>query len=93
MNVVPHDAKVVLRGVAQPGPPYVFELRPGQHFAVEVAREGYVTRRAVIDGSAPELTVSLFYDTKAHEAEKNAHPSSKRSATKSSSVNKVQSGL
>jgi hypothetical protein len=58
--VLPIDAKVVYRGVKHPGPPYEVEVPIGQKIAMEVARRGFVTRRLVVDGSEPQVTVALI---------------------------------
>ena len=59
LEVTPLDAKVVYKGVGQPGPPFEFEIPEGKQLAVEVARRGFITRRVVIDGSAPNMNVGL----------------------------------
>lgn len=66
LDVVPPDAKVAVKGVQQHGPPFVFDIPPGKRIAVEVMRRGYVTRRAVLDGSAPRVTVGLLSVKVAH---------------------------
>lgn len=59
IEVVPWDAKVLLAGVAQPGPPFVVMIPEGRRVAFEVARRGYIPRRVVVDGSEPRLSVGL----------------------------------
>lgn len=60
LEVKPVDAKVVYRGERYPGPPYEFVLPEGKRMAVEVARRGYRTRRVVIDGSQPKISIGLY---------------------------------
>lgn len=57
--VHPPDAKVGRRGYTQKGPPYEFEVPKGKRIALEVVKKGYVTRKVVLDGSAPRVTVGL----------------------------------
>jgi hypothetical protein len=72
IKVLPVDAKVVYRGVKHPGPPYEVEVPIGKRIALEVARKGFVTRRLVIDGSEPQVSVALIREhhsqTKSPEA-------------------------
>jgi hypothetical protein len=44
--------------------PFVLELDPGERHAYEVGLPGYGTRKVVIDGSKPEVTVGLRKDTR-----------------------------
>lgn len=60
IEVVPWDAKVLLAGVAQPGPPFVVTIPEGKRVAFEVARKGYIPRRVVVDGSEEKLFVGLL---------------------------------
>ncbi len=60
IEVVPWDAKVLLAGVAQPGPPFVVTIPQGKRIAFEVARRGFIPRRVVVDGSEPKLSVGLI---------------------------------
>lgn len=62
IEVVPYDAKVLLAGVAQPGPPFVVSVPEGKRVAFEVARKGYAPRRVVVDGSESKLTVGLLHN-------------------------------
>jgi len=39
--------------------PFVLELKPGERHAYEAGLPGYGTRKVVIDGSKPEITVGL----------------------------------
>jgi len=39
--------------------PFVLELKPGERHAYEVGMPGYITRKVVVDGSQPEITVGL----------------------------------
>ncbi len=42
--------------------PFVLELDPGERHAYEVGLTGYTTRKVVVDGSKPEITVGLRKD-------------------------------
>jgi hypothetical protein len=42
--------------------PFVLELKPGERHAYEAGLPGYGTRKVVIDGSKPEITVGLKRD-------------------------------
>jgi hypothetical protein len=44
------DVKVVMRGVAVEGPPYVIEVPKGKRVALEISKPGYATRKLVLDG-------------------------------------------
>ncbi len=39
--------------------PFVLELKPGERHAYEAGLPGYGTRKVVIDGSKPEVSVGL----------------------------------
>jgi len=39
--------------------PFVLELKPGERHAYEAGLPGYGTRKVVIDGSKPEITIGL----------------------------------
>ncbi len=39
--------------------PFVLELEPGERHAYEAGLPGYVTRKVIVDGSQPEITVGL----------------------------------
>ena len=43
--------------------PFVLEFDPGERHAYEVGLPGYVTRKVVVDGSKPEITVGLRQET------------------------------
>ena len=43
--------------------PFVLELDPGERHAYEVGLPGYGTRKVVVDGSKPEMTVGLRQET------------------------------
>ncbi|MFZ5895367.1 MAG: hypothetical protein ACOY0T_30205 [Myxococcota bacterium] len=60
IEVVPWDAKVLIAGVAQPGPPFVINVPAGKRVAVEVARRGFAPRRVVVDGQEAKLTIGLL---------------------------------
>lgn len=66
IEVVPWDAKVLLAGVAQPGPPFVVTIPQGKRIAFEVARRGFIPRRVVVDGSEPKLSVGLIRPRGSH---------------------------
>jgi hypothetical protein len=59
LEVRPPDAKVNQRGVAVPGPPYVFDVPKGKRITVEVARAGFVTRKVVIEDKKPLISLGL----------------------------------
>ncbi len=59
LEVAPSDAKVAWGGRRHPGPPFEFEIPKGKRVAVEVARRGFITRRVVLDGSKPTVSVGL----------------------------------
>ena len=60
LSVYPLDAAVGYLGVMQKGgPPYKFEIAEGTKIAVEVARRGYGTRKVMLDGSTPKLSIGL----------------------------------
>lgn len=59
LEVKPPDAKVNQRGLAVPGPPYVFDVPKGKRITVEVARAGFVTRKVVIEDKKPLITLGL----------------------------------
>jgi hypothetical protein len=61
IEVVPYDAKVLLAGVAQPGPPFVISVPAGKRIALEVAKKGYAPRRVVVDGSESKMTIGLLH--------------------------------
>ena len=44
--------------------PFVLEFDPGERHAYEVGLPGYGTRKVVVDGSKPEVTVGLRKDTR-----------------------------
>jgi hypothetical protein len=60
LELTPLDAKVNLRGVAVPGPPYVFDVPNGKHIAVEASRSGFVTRKIVIEDKKPVVSIGLM---------------------------------
>jgi hypothetical protein len=60
LEVFPADAKVIRRGVRQPGPPYSFKIPKGKTVSIEVAKKGFVTRKVVLDGSESPVVVGLF---------------------------------
>ena len=43
--------------------PFVLEFKPGERHAYEAGLPGYGTRRVVIDGSKPEITIGLRRET------------------------------
>ena len=43
--------------------PFVLEVAPGEPQSYEVGLPGYITRKVVIDGSKPEVTVGLRRDS------------------------------
>lgn len=59
VRVYPPDSVVVRRGRRMAGPPYWVDVPKGKRIAIEVARPGFVTRRAVLDGSEPSVWVGL----------------------------------
>lgn len=95
LDVLPPDAKVAVKGVQQHGPPFVFDIPPGKRVAVEVMRRGFVTRRAVIDGSSPRVTVGLLSVKVAHWRDnlKASAPGAKRTDGAKDPEAPVQSGL
>jgi len=44
--------------------PFVLEFEPGERHAYEVGLPGYGTRKVVVDGSKPEITVGLRKETR-----------------------------
>jgi len=39
--------------------PFVLELKPGEKHAYEAGLPGYITRKVLVDGTKPEITVGL----------------------------------
>ena len=39
--------------------PFVLELKPGEKHAYEAGLPGYITRKVIVDGTKPEITVGL----------------------------------
>jgi hypothetical protein len=60
LEVLPSDARVIYRGTAHPGPPFEFDVPKDKRLAVEVARSGFVTRKVIIDGKRPLLSIGLL---------------------------------
>lgn len=59
VRVYPPDSVIRGRRGRVPGPPYTFEVPRGKRIAIEVSRPGYVTRRAVLDGTDTDFWVGL----------------------------------
>lgn len=62
VHLEPSDAKLYYRGKAVGSSGVVIELDAGQRRAFEVGKPGYVTRRLVVDGSTPEVSLGLRPD-------------------------------
>jgi len=60
LEITPPDAKVLVRGTVRRGSnPYTFEIPKGRRITLEIVKSGYIPRRVEIDGSKPELSISL----------------------------------
>lgn len=59
IDVMPPQARVYYKGKDQGKPPVTIELEPGKRRSFEVAAPGFGTRKVVVDGSKPEITVGL----------------------------------
>jgi len=66
VKLTPPDARLFYKGKSVGKSPVRIELKPGEKKrSFEVGRPGYVTRRLVIDGSEPELSIGLRPDPNA----------------------------
>jgi DNA polymerase III gamma/tau subunit len=59
IDVMPPEARVYYRGKSVGKPPVTIELEPGKRRSFEVAAPGYTTRKIIVDGSKPKLSVGL----------------------------------
>jgi hypothetical protein len=63
VKLMPPDARLFYKGKSVGKSPVRIELKPGEtKRSFEAGRPGYVTRRIVIDGTEPELSVGLRPD-------------------------------
>ncbi len=59
VNTVPPKGKFFHFGKQVGTAPFVVELKPGEQHAYEVFLPGHVTRKVVVDGSKPTITIGL----------------------------------
>jgi hypothetical protein len=64
VKLIPADAKLVFRGVAVEGPPFVIEVPKGKKLSMEASRRGFVTRKITIDSTKDAVTFGLIADKK-----------------------------
>lgn len=60
LHLEPSGARAYYHGRSLGKPPIKIEIEPGERMALEVGKLGYGTRRVVIDGSEPEVSVGLI---------------------------------
>lgn len=53
------DAKVVMRGAAVAGPPFIVEVPKGKKVSLEISKKGYATRKLTVDGKRSTEVVGL----------------------------------
>jgi len=72
LEITPPDAKVLVRGTVRRGSnPYTFEIPKGRRITLEIVKSGYIPRRVEIDGSKPELSISLSKRGRGREPARN----------------------
>jgi hypothetical protein len=59
VKISPPQAKLWRKGKAVGSSPVTIELAPGEKRAYEVGAPGWVTRKLVVDGSKPEISIGL----------------------------------
>ena len=63
LDSVPPKARFYHFGKEVGTAPFVLQFKPGERHAYEVGLPGYITRKVVVDGSKPEITVGLRKET------------------------------
>jgi hypothetical protein len=64
VRLMPPDARLFYKGKSVGRSPVRIELKPGEKKrSFEVGRPGYVTRRLVVDGSEPDVSIGLRPET------------------------------
>lgn len=61
----PPGARLFWKGKEVGTTPFTLELQPGEKHAYELGMTGYTTRKVVIDGSLPKVSIGLKPDTRA----------------------------
>jgi hypothetical protein len=64
VKLIPPDAKLVFRGSAVEGPPFVIDVPKGKKLSMEASRKGFVTRKITIDSTKDSVTFGLIADKK-----------------------------
>jgi hypothetical protein len=64
VKLIPPDAKLVFRGSAVEGPPFVIDVPKGKKLSMEASRRGFVTRKITIDSTKDSVTFGLIADKK-----------------------------
>jgi hypothetical protein len=59
LKIRPEGARVYYRGKEVGRSPFTLELPRGEKRAYEVGHPGYITRKLVVDGTEPTISISM----------------------------------